>query len=112
VVELMNRYRTFKNPQKLLENEEMIDEIVRQVVNIFLFRLKVQEPIAHWKFFENKTSINTIMMEASLDNAELENVFVDVCSFPVIGSNLCEADEENKNLKVIFQAQIIPTNYE
>ncbi|CAG8813271.1 42790_t:CDS:2 [Gigaspora margarita] len=109
VAALMNRYCTFKK-KKLSENEEIIEEIVRQVVNIFLFRLKVQEPVTYWKFFENKTCINTMMMEASLDNIELENVYVDVCSFPIIGSNLCEAEEENKDLKVIFPVQIIPTN--
>ncbi|CAG8761647.1 16639_t:CDS:1 [Cetraspora pellucida] len=110
IVELMNRYRTFKDRKKLLENEDMVEEIVRQVINIFLFRLKVQEPVANWKFFENKTRINTLMMEASLDSSEIENLYVDVCSFPIIGSNLCEAEEETKNLQIIFLAQIIPTN--
>ncbi|CAJ0827333.1 21422_t:CDS:2 [Entrophospora sp. SA101] len=46
ILDLMNCYRTITNPEKLSENEEMIDKIVRQVVNIFFFRLKVQEPVA------------------------------------------------------------------
>ena len=87
----------------------MINDIIRQVINIFFFRLKVQEPVAEWKFFENGTSINTIMMDASLDKSSLEEMYVDVCAFPVIGSNLCEADEEDENLKVIFKARIIPS---
>ncbi|CAG8503318.1 26453_t:CDS:2 [Dentiscutata erythropus] len=110
IAKLMNHYCTFKDQKKLSENEEMIEEIVRQVVNIFLFRLKVQEPIAYWKFFENKTCINTIMTEASLDSSGLGNVYVGVCLFSIIGSNLCEAKEENKDLKVIFLVQIIPIN--
>nr|CAG8618268.1 7401_t:CDS:2 [Entrophospora candida] len=110
ILDLMNRYRTIKNPEKLSEIESIIDEIVRQAVNIFFFRLKVQEPVASWKFFENKTSINTIMMEASWDEDELEDLYVDICAFPIIGFNLCEADKVDKNLKVIFKAQII-TNH-
>ncbi|CAG8557085.1 929_t:CDS:2, partial [Cetraspora pellucida] len=107
--DLMNRYRTITNEEKLSENEAIIDTIIRQVINIFLFRLKVQEPVAEWKFFENKSSINTIMMEASLDSGDLEKLCVDVCAFPVIGSNLCEANQEDKHMKVIFPARIIPT---
>ncbi|CAG8528203.1 27752_t:CDS:2 [Dentiscutata erythropus] len=45
VAELMNRYRKFKDQKNFVENEKMIDEIVKQIVNIFLFRLKVQEPV-------------------------------------------------------------------
>ncbi|CAJ0827331.1 21421_t:CDS:2 [Entrophospora sp. SA101] len=110
ILDLMNCYRTITNPEKLSEIESIIDEIVRQVVSIFFFRLKVQEPVASWKFFEYKTSINTIMMEASWDEDELEDLYVDICAFPIIGFNLCEADKVDKNLKVIFKAQII-TNH-
>ncbi|CAH1760053.1 890_t:CDS:1 [Entrophospora sp. SA101] len=110
ILNLMNRYRTIKNPEKLSEIESIIDEIVRQVVSIFFFRLKVQEPVADWKFFENKTSINTIVMEAPWDENELEDLHVDICAFPIIGSNLCEADKVDENLKVIFPAQIITNN--
>ncbi|CAI2164475.1 8384_t:CDS:2 [Funneliformis geosporum] len=107
IIDLMNRYRTIKNKDKLTENEKLIDEIVRHVVRIFLFRLKVQVPIAGWKFFEKHTEINTIMMEASWDEVELEDLYVDACAFPIIGSNLCEAERVDENLKVIFPAQII-----
>jgi len=65
IIGLMDRYRIIKKKERLLENEELIDEIIIQVVNIFFFRLKVQEPVADWKFFDKNTSINTIMMEAS-----------------------------------------------
>ncbi|CAG8474818.1 3604_t:CDS:2 [Gigaspora margarita] len=101
ITDLMNRYRTITNQEKLLENDALINTIIRQVINIFLFRLKVQEPIADWKFFESKTNINTIMMEASWDCDSLEEIYVGVCAFPVIGSNLCEANEEDINMKII-----------
>ncbi|CAG8524175.1 21318_t:CDS:2, partial [Gigaspora rosea] len=105
IIGLMNRFRTISKKEKLLENEAMINTIIRQVINIFLFRLKVQEPVAEWKFFSKYTSINTIMMSAPWDTTDLEKMYVDVCAFPVIGSNLCEANQEDKNMKVIFQAQ-------
>ncbi|CAG8666177.1 6764_t:CDS:1, partial [Scutellospora calospora] len=109
ISELMDSYRTITKPEKLLEYKAMIKPIIRQVINIFLFRLKVQEPVADWKFFDNMSPISTIMMEASIDSGDLEEICVDVCAFPVIGSNLCEANEENINMKVIFPARIIPT---
>nr|CAG8620854.1 9997_t:CDS:1 [Entrophospora candida] len=105
ILDLMNRYRTIRNPEKLSKIESLNDEIVRQIVNIFFFQLKAQEPVAHWKFFMNKTSIDNTMMEGSWDITELEDLHVDICAFPMIVSNLCEADD--KNLKVIFPAQII-----
>nr|CAG8450279.1 2320_t:CDS:2 [Entrophospora candida] len=54
------------------------------------------------KFLNIKTSINTIMMNASWDEHDLEDLYVDICAFPIIGFNLCEADKVDKNLKVIF----------
>ncbi|CAG8678088.1 3375_t:CDS:2, partial [Funneliformis caledonium] len=110
IIKLVNRYRTIKDPNRSSENEKLIVEIVRQVINVFFFRLKVQEPIADWKFFEKNTNINTIMMEASWDEMELEDLHVDACAFPIIGSNLCEVEEADEKLKAIFPAQIIPGN--
>ncbi|CAG8780946.1 9749_t:CDS:1, partial [Gigaspora margarita] len=104
---IMNYCRTISNKAKLSENEAMTNDIIRQVINIFLFRLKVQEPVANWKFFGQNTSINTIMMSASLDDHDLDNLCVNVCAFPVIGSDLCEPDQEDENMKVIFPAQVI-----
>ncbi|CAG8730438.1 34050_t:CDS:2, partial [Gigaspora margarita] len=101
----MNSFRTIQKKEKLEENEAMTTDIIRQVINIFLFRLKVQEPVANWKFFGQNTSINTIMMSASLDDHDLDNLCVNVCAFPVIGSDLCEPDQEDENMKVIFPAQ-------
>nr|CAG8435556.1 14299_t:CDS:1 [Entrophospora candida] len=107
ILKSMDDYRTIKNPEeKLPEIKKLIDMIIRQVISIFFFRLKVQEPVAEYKFFTINTSINTKMMEAPLDENEIEDYCVNVCEFPIIGSNLCEADISDKDLKVIFPAQI------
>ncbi|CAJ0844714.1 2410_t:CDS:2 [Entrophospora sp. SA101] len=106
ILKSMDDYRTIKNPEKLSEIKKLIDLIIRQVISIFLFRLKVQEPVAEYKFFTINTSINTKMMESPLDENEIEDYCVNVCEFPIIGSNLCEADISDKDLKVIFPAQI------
>ncbi|CAH1768315.1 15657_t:CDS:2, partial [Entrophospora sp. SA101] len=71
ILDLMNCYRTITNPNN----------------------------VANWKIFEYKTSINTIMMNASWDGHDLEDLYVDICAFPIIGFNLCEADKVDKNLK-------------
>ncbi|CAI2171275.1 9590_t:CDS:1 [Funneliformis geosporum] len=110
ITSLMNKYRTIKIQEKLLDNEMLTDQIVRQIVNIFFFGIKVQEPIAEWKFFEKNTKVNNLIMYAAWDEEELENSYVDACSFPIFGFNLCEAEKADKILKVIFQAQIIPGN--
>nr|CAG8460612.1 7376_t:CDS:10 [Entrophospora candida] len=60
------------------------------------------------KFLNIKTSINTIMMNASWDEHDLEDLYVDICAFPIIGFNLCEADKVDKNLKTFSYAYIKP----
>ena len=100
----MNRYRKVTDKKKLAENEKNINEIIRQVVNIFFFRLKVQEPIFEWEWFPNDSEINTLMMEVSYDESELDDLRVDVCAFPLIGSNISSSDGDEK---VMFPAQII-----
>ncbi|CAJ0853976.1 14939_t:CDS:2 [Entrophospora sp. SA101] len=95
ILDLMNHYHTIRNPEKLSKIESLNDEIVRQIVNIFFFQLKAQEPVAHWKFLMNKTSIDNTMMEGSWDITELEDLHVDIYVFPMIVSNLCKADDKN-----------------
>ena len=102
----MNSYQKITNNEKLAENEKNINEIVRQVVNVFFFRLKVQESIAEWKWFSNNNEINTLMMEGSYDKGD-EDLRVDVCAFPLIGFNLSSTDENDKKEKVMFPAQIL-----
>ncbi|PKY39138.1 hypothetical protein RhiirA4_452291 [Rhizophagus irregularis] len=101
ILDLMNRYRKIKDQEKLAEHEKIINDIIRQVVNIFFFRLKVQEPTAEWKWFPKDTEINTLTMDGPWDKDEY--LSVDICAFPLIGSNLNSAEDA----KMMFPAQIV-----
>ncbi|CAG8714475.1 2194_t:CDS:2 [Rhizophagus irregularis] len=101
ILDLMNRYRKIKDQEKLAKHEKMINDIIRQVVNIFFFRLKVQEPTAEWKWFPKDTEINTLTMDGPWDKDEY--LSVDICAFPLIGSNLNSAEDA----KMMFPAQIV-----
>ncbi|RGB43674.1 hypothetical protein C1646_800241 [Rhizophagus diaphanus] len=103
ILDLMNRYRKIKDQEKLAEHEKLINDIIRQVVNIFFFRLKVQEPTAEWKWFPKNTGINTLTMDGPWDKDELEYLSVDICAFPLIGTNLDSAEDA----KMMFPAQIV-----
>ncbi|GBC01539.1 hypothetical protein RclHR1_04220007 [Rhizophagus clarus] len=106
ILDFMNFYRKIEDEEKLAEHEGLINDIIRQVVNIFFFRLKVQEPVAEWKWFPKNTEINMLTMNSPLDKDELENLSVDICAFPLIGSNLNSAEDE----KMMYPAQIITNN--
>ncbi|CAB4384417.1 unnamed protein product [Rhizophagus irregularis] len=106
ILDSMNRYRKIRDQEKLAEHEKIINDIIKQVVNIFFFRLKVQEPTAEWKWFPINTKINTLTMNGPWDKDELEYLSVDICAFPLIGSNLDNAEDA----KMMFPAQIV-ANY-
>ncbi|POG61682.1 hypothetical protein GLOIN_2v1702277, partial [Rhizophagus irregularis DAOM 181602=DAOM 197198] len=99
---LMNRYREFKNPERLKKSTEEINKIIREVINIFFFRLNVQQPIATWDWLPKGTMINTLRMEASWDENETDDLRFDICAFPLIGSNINQSNE-----KVIVPAQVV-----
>ena len=84
------------------ENEKMINEIIRGVVNIYFFRLAAQEPIDTWDWLPKGTEVNTLRMDGCWNRNELENLRIDICAFPLIGFNLSHPDE-----KVMFPAQVI-----
>ncbi|CAG8665078.1 410_t:CDS:2, partial [Ambispora gerdemannii] len=107
IVEEVNRYRTIKKPERKTEIELMVIVIIRQIISIFCFRLKVQEPVVECKWYEKSEKIEPEFMEVSCDENELEKIIVNVCSFPLIGTNLSD-----KKCKVFTQASVIITNRE
>jgi hypothetical protein len=102
ILNLMNRYREFKNPERLEKSTEEINKIIREIINIFFFRLNVQQPIADWYWLPKDTKINTLRMEASWDGNEIDDSRFDICAFPLIGSNINQPNE-----KVIVPAQVV-----
>ncbi|GBB93258.1 hypothetical protein RclHR1_02140011 [Rhizophagus clarus] len=101
ILNIMNRYREFENQERLKKSTEEINKIIRDVITIFFFRLKVQQPIAAWYWLPKGTKIDTLRMEASWDTNETDLQF-EICAFPLVGSNINQPNE-----KVIFPAQVI-----
>src|SRR6185369_9863805 len=44
IIKAMDNYRTIKRIDKKKENEDMLAEIIRDVIKMFFFRIKVLEP--------------------------------------------------------------------
>ncbi|RGB28316.1 hypothetical protein C1646_745902 [Rhizophagus diaphanus] len=77
-------YREISDHKKKKKCEELAAKIIREVVKLFFFRLKTQEPIAKWKWFDNNDKIDSIQMTGSWDEDDLENAVVEICIFPLI----------------------------
>ncbi|CAG8602276.1 16345_t:CDS:2, partial [Racocetra fulgida] len=106
VIESLNQYRTIKDPQKRDEIEHMATELIRHIISIFCFRKNVREPIVEYKWYKYSDEFDALCMEASLDEDEIDKIMVDVCTFPLIGTNL----EHEEKCKVISQASVLTTD--
>ncbi|CAG8495839.1 11569_t:CDS:2 [Dentiscutata heterogama] len=73
----------------------------REIVKIFFFRLRVQEPEATFRWFKRGDKVDPIQMVGPWDE-NIDQWFVDICYFPLIGIDL---DNEN-NRKILFQARV------
>ncbi|RHZ79056.1 hypothetical protein Glove_152g48 [Diversispora epigaea] len=106
VVTEIDQYREVIDTVKKNKIESEAIEIIRKIIMIFFFRFNIQEPAVEYKWFENSEKFDTEFMEGSWDNNELDETVVNICSFPLIGTNL--NDEEK--YKVITQASVVKTN--
>ncbi|CAG8539988.1 9495_t:CDS:1 [Dentiscutata heterogama] len=105
ILNIMNSCRKINDTVKNKEIESMTTKIVRQIIVIFLFRFKVQEPIIEYLWFESRDKIELEFMEYSV-NEELKNAEVGVCSFPLIITNI-----NKPNYKVISKASIVRKSF-
>ncbi|RIA90020.1 hypothetical protein C1645_738158 [Glomus cerebriforme] len=81
---MMNKYRNIKDGEKKKYVNGLAENLVKNVVRIFCFRLLIQEPPAQYRWFDNNDKINKIYMKGSWDEDEIEDMVVEVCSFPMI----------------------------
>ncbi|RIB23315.1 hypothetical protein C2G38_2242794 [Gigaspora rosea] len=96
----MSRFRTFKDEEKKQENDKLLPSIIREIVKIFFFRLRVQEPEASFKWFKRGEKVDPMQMVGTWDE-NIDQWFVDICYFPLIGIDL---DKDNR--KILFQARV------
>ncbi|CAG8570955.1 2600_t:CDS:1, partial [Scutellospora calospora] len=75
ILNIMSNCRTIIDPVKNKDIESMAIKIVQQIIVIFLFRFKVQEPIIEYLWFESGDNIELEFMEFSVDE-ELKNAEV------------------------------------
>ncbi|CAB4434925.1 unnamed protein product [Rhizophagus irregularis] len=81
---MMDEYRDIKDIEKKKYVNALAENLVRDVVRIFYFRLPIQEPVAQYRWFNNNEKINNIFMKGSWDENEIDDLVVEVCSFPMI----------------------------
>ncbi|GBC08041.1 hypothetical protein RclHR1_07890008 [Rhizophagus clarus] len=87
------KYRTLKDPEKKREVEDMAGEIIKKVVTLFWFRIKVQEPIVIYRWFKCNDNIQPSYMEGTWEDTEIDNIAVDICYFPLIAQKF---DDKSK----------------
>ncbi|RIA87529.1 hypothetical protein C1645_877970 [Glomus cerebriforme] len=91
--EEINKYRKFGDPERKREIEDMAGSIIQKVINLFWFRLEVQEPIAEYIWFKYNDKIDPSYMEGTWEDDEIDKIVVDICYFPVIAQ---EFDKKSK----------------
>ncbi|RGB23934.1 hypothetical protein C1646_727304 [Rhizophagus diaphanus] len=88
----MESYRKILDAKKKDDVEKKVNDLIREVVRLFYFRLKTQEPIAEFKWLDDNDEFESNQMEA-YDDGENENGSVEMCIFPLIYKN----DESQPN---------------
>ncbi|RGB33506.1 hypothetical protein C1646_704291 [Rhizophagus diaphanus] len=98
----MNKYRTIKDVNKRNYVEKLATDLIREFIRIFQFRLKVQEPSAQMRWIKTESSIDPSIMEGNWDKDDIDNLEVEICSFPMIGRDLEDAEKR----KIYTHAQV------
>ncbi|PKY17894.1 hypothetical protein RhiirB3_404821 [Rhizophagus irregularis] len=94
----MNKYRILDSDEKNKKFEKEIVKIIIQVLRIFHFRFKTQEPIPVVKFYKGGEDIDPFFMEGMWEGHH-EDYEVEICSFPAIFVN--------SDSRVYTRAQVI-----
>ncbi|RGB26304.1 hypothetical protein C1646_770604, partial [Rhizophagus diaphanus] len=84
----MEQYRKILDTTKKKEIEEKAANIILDVIRIFFFRIQTQEPIGQIHWFQNKDKIDSSLMYCTWDDDRFDDLEVDICIFPLIGTEL------------------------
>ncbi|CAG8506036.1 1374_t:CDS:2 [Ambispora gerdemannii] len=99
--DLLNQHRTISNQQKLQEIHQMIPQLIRDVIRVLFFNLSAHEPSPKVKFFEAGVPLDLELMEGAFEPNESLNLEVEICAFPIIGTDL-----NNRDRKLFKKAQV------
>ncbi|CAG8666495.1 139_t:CDS:2 [Rhizophagus irregularis] len=90
----MNELRTIKDQEKITV-ENLAATIIREVIKIFWFRLKIHESVVQYVWIPYNAKVNeTFMKGENIDDNDNENLYVDLCYFPLIGRDLTSDNHE------------------
>ncbi len=103
VNEMMNKYRLIKDIEKRKYVKRLAEDLVRDVVRIFYFRLKIQEPTSQYYWCKSDEKIDKSYMKGCWDEDDVDDLVVEVCSFPLIYEPL-----HANNFKVYTPAKVYP----
>ncbi|CAB5201055.1 hypothetical protein RhiirA5_350525 [Rhizophagus irregularis] len=102
---IMNQFRRIKDNEKRKYVNSLAEDLVRNAVKIFYFRLPIQEPKAEYRWFENDEKVNKSYMKGSWNDDDIKNLVVEVCAFPMI----CRQHPDG--LKVFTPAKVFTRRY-
>jgi len=101
----MSGYRHISDTTKRNSVENMAEDLIKDAVRIFKFRLLVQEPKCEVRWFENNSKIDTQFMKGGQwDDENLDDYVVNICYFPLIGMEL----NDPSKIKVCTHAKVFP----
>ncbi|GBC08155.1 hypothetical protein RclHR1_07930012 [Rhizophagus clarus] len=79
----MNKYRILDSEEKNKKFEKEIVKIIIQIIRIFHFRFKTQEPVPLVRFYKGGDNIDPLFMEGIWEG-HYEDYEVEICSFPAV----------------------------
>jgi hypothetical protein len=87
--ETINKFHKIEDPKKSIRSDDMATDLIRELIRIRFFRLKVQEPVVKYMWYLYNNEINPNLMEdmRSEENTdevnEDDNSLVELCYFPL-----------------------------
>ncbi|RIA86937.1 hypothetical protein C1645_740475 [Glomus cerebriforme] len=104
IIMLMNQFRTIKRANKKKDNEDMIGDIIKSVIKLFIFHINVLEPPGEIMWIPKDKKVDPTLMEVvNLEDDNYDNWIVTLCIFPLIGINL----KSETDRKVLVPAKIM-----
>ncbi|CAH1761474.1 17026_t:CDS:2 [Entrophospora sp. SA101] len=107
---LMAEYRQINDANKKNYTENMAENLIKEIVRIFKFRLLTHEQKYELYWFKHNDKIMPEFMKGAWDDDSSDDYVVNVCFFPLIGTNLKVVNNNNKGSKseILAYAKICP----
>ncbi|CAG8435942.1 8608_t:CDS:1 [Ambispora gerdemannii] len=103
LLEEMDKYREMLSEERKNRLNDQLAKLVIELIR-FLFRLNTQEPLPEVKWVEEGKKIRNELMQGPWDFEDSDDLVVNFCYFPAIGTNL----GDKKNLRIYCKAQVLP----